>query len=64
MKLAYIRSRNPHFRAIVNKLGITDPNHKNEFEAEGLLGAELFTFNLEEDVELNLQLILDTSYCF
>jgi cell filamentation protein len=44
---------------IDNKLGITDPNHINEFEAEGLIRAELFTFDLDEDVEINAQLILE-----
>ncbi|MGB0430205.1 MAG: Fic family protein [Bacteroidia bacterium] len=42
-----------------NKLGITDANHLNEHEAKGLIKAELYTFDLDEDVEINAQLILE-----
>ncbi len=42
-----------------NKLELTDKNKINEIEAKGLIKAELFTFDLEEDVEISAQLILE-----
>ncbi len=42
-----------------NKLGLTDFDEINEIEAEGLIKAELLTFDLDESVEMNAQLILE-----
>ena len=42
-----------------NLLGLTDKNQINEFEAPGLAKAELFTFELETDVEISTTLILE-----
>lgn len=42
-----------------NLLGITDKNQINEFEATGIAKAELFTFELETEVEISTTLILE-----
>lgn len=42
-----------------NKLELTDRNKINEIEAEGLIKAELFIFDLDESVEISAQLILE-----
>ena len=42
-----------------NLLGLTDKNQINEFEATGIAKAELFTFELETDVEISTSLVLE-----
>ena len=42
-----------------NKLNLTDKNKINEIEAEGLIKAELFTFDLDESVDISAPLILE-----
>lgn len=42
-----------------NLLGLTDKNQINEFEATGIANAELFVFELEDDVEISTTLILE-----
>lgn len=41
-----------------NKLGLTDKNIINEYEAKGLIAAELFILSLDVDTALSVQLIL------
>lgn len=42
-----------------NKLGLTDKDLINKLEAEGLVNAELFVFDLDESVEISASLILE-----
>lgn len=42
-----------------NLLGLTDKNQINEFEAAGIAKAELYTFELDIDVEISTMLILE-----
>lgn len=42
-----------------NKLNLTDKNRINEIEAEGLIKAELFTFDLDESVDISASLVLE-----
>lgn len=42
-----------------NLLGLTDKNQINEFEATGIAKAELYTFELDIDVEISTTLILE-----
>ncbi|MFG4000775.1 hypothetical protein B0A67_08805 [Flavobacterium aquidurense] len=42
-----------------NLLGLTDKNQINEFEASGIAKAELYTFELETDVEISTSLVLE-----
>ena len=42
-----------------NKLNLSDKDQINEIEAEGLIKAELFTFDLDESVEISVQLLLE-----
>ena len=42
-----------------NLLGLTDKDKINEFEASGIAKAELFTFELETDVEISTSLVLE-----
>ncbi|MBS7255130.1 Fic family protein [Flavobacterium branchiicola] len=42
-----------------NLLGLTDKNQINEIEAIGIAKAELYTFELEVDVEISTMLILE-----
>lgn len=36
-----------------NKLGLTDKNLINEYEAKGIAMAEIFVFQLESDTEIS-----------
>jgi cell filamentation protein len=42
-----------------NLLGLTDKNQINEFEAAGIAKAEIFTFELDIDIEISTMLILE-----
>ena len=42
-----------------NKLGLTDKNIINEFEAKGIAAAELFIFGLDSETPISTQLILE-----
>lgn len=42
-----------------NKLGLTDKNLINEYEAKGIAAAELFVFGLDNDTQLSTQLLLE-----
>jgi cell filamentation protein len=42
-----------------NKLGLTDKNIINEYEAKGIAAAELFVFGLDSDTEFSPQLICE-----
>jgi len=42
-----------------NKLGLTDKNLINEYEAKGIAAAELFVFGLESDLPVSAQLLLE-----
>ncbi|MBS4043777.1 MAG: Fic family protein [Chitinophagaceae bacterium] len=42
-----------------NLLGLTDKNLLNEFEAKGIVKAELYVFALDTEVEISTTLILD-----
>ena len=41
-----------------NKLGLTDKNLINEFEAKGIAAAELFVFELDSETSISTQLLL------
>lgn len=40
-----------------DKLGLTNKNQINEYEAKGIATAEFFVLQLESDVEISVQLI-------
>jgi cell filamentation protein len=42
-----------------NKLGLTDKNLINEYEAKGIAAAELFVFGLDSDTPFSTQLLLE-----
>ncbi|MCC6691278.1 MAG: Fic family protein [Bacteroidia bacterium] len=42
-----------------NKLGLTDKNHINEYEAKGIATAEIFVFGLDSDTPFSTQLLLE-----
>ncbi len=42
-----------------NKLGLTDKNLINEYEAKGIAAAELFVFGLDSDIEISTALICE-----
>jgi cell filamentation protein len=42
-----------------NKLGLTDKNLINEYEAKGIAAAELFIFGLDSEMEISAQLICE-----
>ena len=42
-----------------NKLGLTDKNLMNEYEAKGIAAAELFVFGLDSDTPFSTQLLLE-----
>lgn len=42
-----------------NKLGLTDKNLINEYEAKGIAAAELFVFGLDSDTAFSTQLLLE-----
>jgi cell filamentation protein len=42
-----------------NKLGLTDKNLINEYEAKGIVAAEHFIFQLDNDALLSIKLLLD-----
>ena len=42
-----------------NKLGLTDKNSINEFEAKGIATAELFVFGLDSEIVISAQLICE-----
>ena len=42
-----------------NKLGLTNKNLINEYEAKGIASAELFVFGLETDTQISTQLLLE-----
>jgi cell filamentation protein len=42
-----------------NKLGLTDRNSINEYEAKGLVAAELYVFELDSEIPFSTQLILE-----
>ena len=42
-----------------NKLGLTEKNLINEYEAKGIAAAELFVFGLDSDTPFSTQLILE-----
>ena len=42
-----------------NKLGLTDKNLINEYEAKGIAAAELFIFGLDSDTQFSTQLLLE-----
>lgn len=44
---------------IENKLGLTDKNRINEYEAKGIAAAKLFVFGLDSDAQISTQLILE-----
>lgn len=45
-----------------NKLGLTDKNLINEYEAKGIAAAELYIFGLESTTEFSVQLIADIHF--
>jgi cell filamentation protein len=59
--LPLIHGRNPYWTPYPddNKLGITDKNLINEFEAKGITLAEHFVFGLESDTSISSKLILE-----
>ena len=42
-----------------NKLGLTDKNRINEYEAKGIASAELFVFGLDSNTPFSTQLLLE-----
>ncbi|MVN22690.1 Fic family protein [Mucilaginibacter arboris] len=46
-----------------NKLGLTDKNIINEYEAKGIALTELFVFQLDTEIEISTQLLLQI-HCF
>jgi cell filamentation protein len=42
-----------------NKIGLTDRNLINEFEAKGIVAAELYIFGLDSDTKISSQLICE-----
>jgi cell filamentation protein len=42
-----------------NFLGLTDKNLLNEYEAKGIIKAELYVFGLDTEIEISTSLILD-----
>lgn len=42
-----------------NKLELTDKNIINEYEAKGIVAAELFVFELDSETEISAQLLLE-----
>jgi cell filamentation protein len=42
-----------------NKLGLTDKNSINEYEAKGIARAEFFVFELDSDTQISTQLLLE-----
>ena len=42
-----------------NKLHLTDKNIINQYEAKGLVEAELFVFGLDSDTDISSQLICE-----
>src|SRR6266550_1397490 len=42
-----------------NKLGLTDKNLINEYEAKGIAAAELFVFGLDNEISFSTQMLLE-----